>query len=235
MAHFDLPHHHGDLRLSEKLYQALETPERFLTAAEFFHLLSDPNRVRIFWVVMHQETCVINIAAMLQMSSPAVSYHLRALTESGLTESRRDGKEVYYRGADTEAARLLHDILEQIMEVACPETENTAQASPEEIAHRVHAHLVEHLSERFTIETLSRQFHINPTTLKQAFKKRYGTSIAAHINEHRMEKAAKALRETDESIAAISRSVGYESQSRFTTMFRSRFGVLPTEYRKQSQ
>ena len=61
----------------------------------------------------------------------------------------------------------------------------------------------------------------------------YGTSIAAHIKEHRMEQAAKMLKETDKSIAEIARAVGYDSQSRFTAAFKTYFKVLPKEYRKK--
>ena len=66
-----------------------------------------------------------------------------------------------------------------------------------------------------------------------AFKSIYGTSIAAHIKEHRMEQAAKTLKETDKSIAEIARAVGYDSQSRFTAAFKTYFKVLPKEYRKK--
>lgn len=45
-------------------------------------------------------------------------------------------------------------------------------------------------------------------------------------------KAAKLLRNTDKSIAQISRETGYESQSKFTTVFKANFHMLPTEYRK---
>ncbi len=83
-----------------------------------------------FWLLSHQEACVINLAAMLEMSSPAVSHHLRSLTESGLlVNRRRDGKEVYYRAADTEESRLLHEIVERVMEIACPEKAVDFQAS----------------------------------------------------------------------------------------------------------
>ena len=42
------------------------------------------------------------------MTSPAVSHHLRLLKGSGLIVSRREGKEMYYRTADTELAQVLH-------------------------------------------------------------------------------------------------------------------------------
>lgn len=233
MLQFMLPHHHGDVHQSEKLYEELSKAENFKVASEFFKLLSDSTRIRIFWLLSHKEECVINIAAMLGMSSPAVSHHLRALTDSGLIVSHRDGKEVYYRGADLGEAKLLHEILEQVMEIACPENAVTTDVSPEETVRKVHAYLMEHISERITIEELSRKFLMNTTTLKQEFKKVYGTSLAAHMKEHRMELAAKALRETGDSIASIALSVGYESQSRFSTAFKEVYEMLPTEYRKQ--
>jgi DNA-binding transcriptional ArsR family regulator len=55
------------------------------------------------------------------MTTPAVSHHLKQLRASGLIISRRDGKEVYYKAANTEQSRLLHDTIEQIMEIVCPE------------------------------------------------------------------------------------------------------------------
>ena len=101
------------------------------------------------------------------------------------------------------------------------------------VVREIHNQLTRHMEQRITIEELSKKYLINPTTLKTAFKSIYGTSIAAHIKEHRMEQAAKMLKETDESIAEIARAVGYDSQSRFTAAFKTYFKVLPKEYRKK--
>jgi len=101
-----------------------------------------------------------------------------------------------------------------------------------EIVRRIHDRLLENLDQRVTIEELSRQYLINPTTLKEVFKTVYGTSIATHIKTHRMELAAKLLRSSDRSIAEIAQAVGYDSQSRFTAAFKSVFRVLPKEYRR---
>ena len=101
------------------------------------------------------------------------------------------------------------------------------------IIREIHDQLTRHMEQRITIEELSKKYLINPTTLKTAFKSIYGTSIAAHIKEHRMEQAAKMLKETDKSIAEIARAVGYDSQSKFTAAFKTYFKVLPKEYRKK--
>lgn len=118
MAQTHLPHDHG---------QALENPrmelpgtEEFQTISELFRLLSDGSRVRIFWILCHCEECVVNLSAMVGMSSPAVSHHLKQLRLSGLIVSRRKGKEVYYRSAHTGQAKFLHEMVEKLASISCP-------------------------------------------------------------------------------------------------------------------
>ena len=106
------------------------------------------------------------------------------------------------------------------------------QAEQIETVRAVHDLLTEDLARRVTIEELSRRFLMNPSTLKSVFKEVYGGSIAAHIREHRMERAAWLLRETEDSVAQVARAVGYESQSRFSSEFRRAFQLLPSEYRR---
>lgn len=102
-----------------------------------------------------------------------------------------------------------------------------------EIIRKIHDRLIGNLEQRCSIEELSRQYLMNPTTLKQMFKTIYGTSIAAHIREHRMEAAARLLAQTDMSIADVARQVGYDSQSRFSAAFKAYYRMLPKEYRRK--
>lgn len=248
-----LPHDHGE-EISAHLRENMEKTESFRTVADVFKLLADPSRVRIFWLLCHCSECVVNISCLTGMTSPAVSHHLRQLRAAGLIESRRDGKEVYYKAAATEQVRLLHRAIEKTMEIACPEERDGDIASvPElpgldaptgeegkysaqqlETIRQVHDLLTQNLDRRFTIEELSRRFLINPSSLKEMFKGVYGKSLAAHIKEHRMELAAQLLRGTDLSIAEIAERVGYENQSKFSAEFKKTYELLPTEYRKVS-
>jgi DNA-binding transcriptional ArsR family regulator len=54
------------------------------------------------------------------MTPPAVAHHLRLLRSSHLLVSRREGKEVYYRAADTAQAQALHHMIEEMVEISCP-------------------------------------------------------------------------------------------------------------------
>ena len=95
-----LPHHHGNDE--ERIISRLPSQETIDDVSILLKQLSDPTRLKIFWILCHMEECVINIAAIMDMSSPAISHHLRLLKACGLITSRRNGKEMYYKAADTE-------------------------------------------------------------------------------------------------------------------------------------
>ncbi len=228
---FQLPHQHGKGESAVLLHEELSKTEHFQQTAELFKQLGDPTRIRIFWLLCHREECVINIAAMLDMSSPAISHHLRSLLDWDLLQSRRVGKEVYYRSSDNTRSQILHQVVEELMAISCPERLPELRDAQEEVIHQVHRYLMDNLAERITIEELSRHFHMNPTSLKQAFKQVYGNSLAAHMKAHRMEKAARLLLESSDPVADVARAVGYESQSRFTAAFKEHYGVIPSKFR----
>lgn len=115
MEYYTLPHQHG--QSMSQLMDTIPHTEHFQTIADIFKQISDPTRIRIFWILCHCEECVIHISAMMDMSSPAVAHHLRLLRISGLIESRREGKETYYRASQTQPAQLLHHMLEQMMDI----------------------------------------------------------------------------------------------------------------------
>lgn len=118
MTQAQLPHDHGEK--SEHILAQCPGTEVFQPVAELLRQLGDGNRLRLFWLLCHCEECVINLSAMMGMSSPALSHHLKQLKAAGLIVSRREGKEVYYRSADTREARLLHEQMEALIAITCP-------------------------------------------------------------------------------------------------------------------
>ena len=117
-----LPHDHG--QPMEQELQDMPSVENFQTLSDIFKQLGDGSRLRIFWLLCHCEECVVNLSAMVGMSSPAVSHHLKLLRAAGLIVNRRAGKEVYYTAANTQQAQLLHHMIEDLVVIACPSKQN---------------------------------------------------------------------------------------------------------------
>lgn len=118
MQRVKLLHDHG--RNTEAVLKLMPDGNHFLEAATVFQQLADGSRLRIFWLICHVEECVSNIAAAVEMTDPAVSHHLRNLKQNALIENRREGKEMYYRLADNEKARLAHRIVDDYFQMSCP-------------------------------------------------------------------------------------------------------------------
>ena len=78
--------------------------------AQPFKILSDPGRLRIIYALLEVgEMCVGEIAATVDSSESGTSHQLRQLRMGGLVTSRKSGRSVHYRVADTHV-RLLLDV-----------------------------------------------------------------------------------------------------------------------------
>ena len=94
----------GDLR------DRLLDPDAAWELSERFKLLADPGRLRMIYALLEGgEQSVHELALLVGMSDSATSHQLRQLRLAGLVRSRKDGRMVIYRVADTHV-RLLLDV-----------------------------------------------------------------------------------------------------------------------------
>ena len=84
--------------------------------AELFRAFSDTSRVRILSAIVEQEINISALAEMVGVTESAVSHHMRGLRQMHLVNSRRDGKEVYYRVDDPHIIALFQQGLRHIQE-----------------------------------------------------------------------------------------------------------------------
>ena len=73
--------------------------------------LSDPNRVKIIKMLQHKKLCVCEIQALLQISQPSVSKHLKLLENAGFVMSSKDGLWVNYHLSDGSSSPYVASIL----------------------------------------------------------------------------------------------------------------------------
>ena len=85
--------------------------------AELFKTFGDPTRIRILYLLSRAPLCVCDVAAVLGLTQPAVSYQLKILRQARLIRSRRVGKTVCYSLADRHVETIIGMAKEHLEEV----------------------------------------------------------------------------------------------------------------------
>jgi AraC family transcriptional activator of pyochelin receptor len=99
------------------------------------------------------------------------------------------------------------------------------------VAHELKDYLTQTFLQDHSMELLARQFGVNANKLMFLFKSTFGKSIFEFLGELRMEHALRLLRENKLRVIDIARTIGYKNPNHFTTAFKKRYGVAPTELR----
>jgi DNA-binding transcriptional ArsR family regulator len=84
--------------------------------AELFRTFSDTSRVRILSVLTESEMNVGTLASLVNISESAISHHLRSLRQLGVVQTRRDGKEIYYRVEDAHLIALFREGVKHVQD-----------------------------------------------------------------------------------------------------------------------
>ena len=83
----------------ELAYRELET---------LFSALGDVTRLKMLKLIADEELCACEVMAALELTQPTTSHHLGILERAGLLVSRRSGKWVFYKLANTKANHLVN-------------------------------------------------------------------------------------------------------------------------------
>lgn len=95
--------------------------------------------------------------------------------------------------------------------------------------------VLENITHDWTVEKLAAQIDVSASYLQRLFKTETGISPMSYVNNLRLDKARELLETGDwfYRISEISYQVGLPDISHFSRHFKRKFGVTPTEYRKQ--
>jgi len=87
----------------------------------------------------------------------------------------------------------------------------------------------------WTVASLAAATGVSRATLARHFPATVGDTPAAHLTRWRMDLAAQRLRDSDDTVAAIARSVGYTSPYAFSRAFTRARSISPARYRTRSR
>ena len=82
-----------------------------------------------------------------------------------------------------------------------------------------------------SVEALAQSLGVNRIYLTRIFKEDYGVSIKKYLISVRMNYAKRFL-EDGHSVAAVAEMVGYSDAFGFSRMFKSYFGISPSDVKK---
>lgn len=81
--------------------------------AKIFKALCDPKRLAILEQLRSGEKCACVLQEPLDLTQPGLSYHMKILCDSGLVESRQEGKWMHYRLSTSGRDRAVQLLLER--------------------------------------------------------------------------------------------------------------------------
>ncbi len=88
-------------------------------------------------------------------------------------------------------------------------------------------------SENITLDTLAELSHMNKYYMAHAFTKYIGLSPINYLLQKRIQEGKSLLESTSFSIAQISSTLGFSSQSYFSQSFKKATGKTPVQYRTE--
>ena len=95
----------------------------------------------------------------------------------------------------------------------------------------IKAYLDENLYSAHSIQGLCRRFNINREKLQTGFHELVQSTVHAYMVRQRIERAARRLVESDDSIKAVAFDSGYKKQRSFNKSFKSIYHLTPATYR----
>lgn len=115
---------------------------------------------------------------------------------------------------------------------------STAHISPQKLnsspIEEAKQYVRTHLNQRLTSEVVAREMYMSRNSFIQHFSRETGQTFHDFVIHERMEEAHRLLSEGNWSIGFVCRFIGLKP-TRFRVQFKERFGITPSEFRRQLQ
>lgn len=96
----------------------------------------------------------------------------------------------------------------------------------------IQAMMEEHINGQLDLETIAKEANLSKYHFSKKYKDLTGYSPIQHFIHLKMERACYLLDISNQSVAAVSETLGYEDAQYFSRIFKKVIGLSPREYRK---
>ena len=86
---------------------------------------------------------------------------------------------------------------------------------------------------QLNIETLAQEIGISRTHLYRSMKEITGLNPSDFVRTIRLRQAAELLKDKNLNITQVAYSVGFSSQTHFSSAFKKQYGISPTKYKEK--
>ena len=170
------------------------------------------------------------IQKIFEASQPSIASKLEKLAEE-ISHYKLNslGSELFY---EIKVREWLSAIINEYYQ-----KENQAPLTPaDDVAlSSVSTYIKEHFAQDISQDLLAQIAMMSKTKLKTAFKFKYHMTLTEFIQRHRMTMAKQLLINSPLNIREVALSVGYQSHSRFSQLFKKYMGLYPREVQKQKK
>ena len=89
--------------------------------------------------------------------------------------------------------------------------------------------------EKIKLIDVANIFGVHPNYLSRIFNEKYGISPKQYLIDLKLKKACKLLSTTKLPIFIVANSLGFDDQLAFSKLFKKKFSISPSQYRKTQQ
>lgn len=133
------------------------------------------------------------------------------------------------KGLSQQDIGIICDLIEGHIRTLLEKFPTKAAGNP--LVENIKSYIVDNLEYNITISLIADIFHYNKLYLGRLFKKETGESITDFINAQRLKRAARLLKDTEQSILSVANRTGFNNVTYFNRLFKNFYEVSPKEYR----
>lgn len=100
--------------------------------------------------------------------------------------------------------------------------------------NRTVAYLEQHYDQIDNLSEISEYAGLSPAYLSSRFKEEVGVGVIEYLNQIRLEHARELIADSNMPLKSIIYSVGFTNYPYFSRLFRKKYHISPSDYRKKS-
>ena len=103
------------------------------------------------------------------------------------------------------------------------------------LVEQILSYFEEHYSEKISLDQIAENMYLSPFYISKIFKSETGDTPIRHLIDIRLEKAMELLKSGWQgSIQEVAARVGYDDAYHFSKLFKKRYGLSPSQARRQA-